>query len=215
MSTIHQIRESIDAKLDQWEAQATALQAQLELGKAEVIERIEKQKNKLDQIAQQLRDKISSASGCTEESKTKIKASYEHLQVQLALGVADTRDAYQDWKQNIDSSIAAFESDLDLAAAEEDAELQAELETLMEDFVRETNALEAEISAMQAQFAEDKARARADFEKNKNELQSKIAAYKGELEEKRKVAAGKLGTFETELSSGVKQIKDAVSKLFS
>ena len=75
--------------------------------------------------------------------------------------------------------------------------------------------LEAEIDAMEAQFSEDKARAKADFEKYKQDIQSKINAYKSELEEKRKVTSGKLETLETELSAGATQIKNAFSKLFS
>ena len=215
MSTIKEIRQAVDVKLDKWEAEATALQAQLELNKVEILERVEQQKRKLEQIAQSVSDKIDSASGCTEEAKTKIKASFQHLQVQLTLGAADTRDAYQDWKQKVQSSIAAFEADLELAETEEDAALQAELDALMEDYVKEADALEAEIDAMQAKFDEDKARAKDDFEKHKQEVQSRIDNYKAELEEKRKAAADKLETFESELSTGATQIKDAVSKLFS
>ena len=215
MSTIKELRGEADAKLDKWEAQATALQAQLELNKAEVMERVEEQKRKLEQIAQSVRDKIDTASDCAEETKTKIGASFEHLQVQLALGVADTRDSYQEWKQKVESSVAAFEADVEIAIAEEDAGFQADLDILKADFVREADALEAEIDAMQAQFSEEKARAKADFEQYKQDVLSKIDTYKGELEIKRKEAAGKLGTFESELTAGATQIKDAVGKLFS
>jgi ABC-type phosphate transport system auxiliary subunit len=129
--------------------------------------------------------------------------------------VADTRDAYQDWKQKLQSSLAAFEADLDLAAAEDDAALQAELDTLTTDFVKQADKLEAEIDAMQSQFDEEKARAKEDFEKYKEDVQAKIDAFKGELDEKRKTAGGKLETFEAELSAGATQIKDAFGKLFS
>ena len=215
MSTVKEIREAVDAKLDKWEAQATALQAQLDLNKAEVIERVEEQKRRLKETAQEVRDKIDAASGCAEETKIKIRASFEHLQVQLALGVADTRDSYQDWKQKLQSSIAAFEAELDVAIAEEDAAVQTELNALVADFVKATDALEAEVDAMQAQFDEDKARAKADFEQYKQDVLSKIEAYKGELEEKRKLTADKLGTFENELTEGATKIKKAVSNLFS
>ena len=96
MSTIKELRGEADAKLDKWEAQATALQAQLELNKAEVMKQIEEQKRKLEQITQSVRDKIDTANGCAEETKTKIEASFEHLQVQLALNVTDTHDSYQE-----------------------------------------------------------------------------------------------------------------------
>lgn len=215
MSTIKEIRGAIDTKLDKWEAQATALQAQLELDKEEVIERVDEQKRRFEQIAQHIRDKIDEASGLAEDVKAKIRTSFEHLQVQLALGAADTRDTYQEWKQKIMSSIAAFEAELDVAIAEEDEALKSDLDALMDAYVREADALEAEIDAMQAQFDEDKARAKADFEEYKKEVQSKIDAYKGELDEKRKTASGKLDTFETELSAGATKIKDAFNNLFS
>ena len=57
--------------------------------------------------------------------------------------------------------------------------------------------------------------AKADFEKYKQDAQAKINDYKQELSEKRKLAADKLGNFENELSSGSKQIKDSIKKLFS
>ncbi len=215
MSTIKEIREAVDAKLDKWEAQASALQAQLDLDKTEVLKRVEEQKGRLEQIAQSVRDKIDAAGGFAEETKAKIRTSYDHMQVQLALGVADTRDAYQGWKQKLQSSVAAFEAELDLAAAEDDAALQADLDALKADFIKEADALEAEIDAMEAQFDEDKARAKDDFDKYKQDVQSKIDAYKAELDEKRKTAADKLGSFDTELNAGATQIKDAVSKLFS
>ena len=215
MSTIKETREAIDAKLDKWEAQATALQAQLELNKADVIERVDEQKRRLEQVAQHVRDKIDEAGGLAEETKTKVRASFEHLQVQLALGAADTRDAYQVWKQKVQSSITVFEADLDVAIAEEDAALMADLDALMDAYVREADALEAEIDAMQAKFDEDKARAKADYEKYKKDVQSKIDTYKGELDEKRKTASGKLDTFETELSAGATKMKDAFNNLFS
>jgi Skp family chaperone for outer membrane proteins len=215
MSTIKQIRDAIDTKLDKWEAQATALEAQLELNKAQVLERVEAQKSQLEQIAQSLREKIDATSGFSNETKTKITASFQRLQVQLALGAADTRDTYQQWKQKLQSCIAGFEADLDLVHAKDDAALQTKLDALLDDYVREADALEAEIEAMQAQFNEDKARAKADYEKYKNDLQSKIDAYKSELEKTRKVGTGKLEKFETELSAGATQIKNAFSNLFS
>jgi Skp family chaperone for outer membrane proteins len=215
MSTIKEIRGAIDAKLDKWEAQATALQAQLELNKEDIIERVEEQKRRFEQVAQHIRDKIGEASGLAEDVKAKIITAFEHLQVQLALGAADTRDAYQDWKQKLETSIATFEAELDVAMAKEDAALEADLDALMDAYVREADALEAEIDAMQAQFDEDKARAKADFEKYKQDVQSRIDAYKNELDERRKTASGKLDTFEAELSAGATKIKDAFNNLFS
>jgi hypothetical protein len=215
MGTIQNIRESMNSKLDKWEAEATAFQAQLELNKEQVKERVEKQKQALGEITQQMKDKIDAAGDYTDETKAKIKSSFENMQVQLALGVADTRDGYQDWKQKVQSSVAGFEKELELALDEKGTQLGAGLDALKDAYVKQTGAWEAEIDAMQAQFQEAKASAKADFEKYKQDAQSKINDYKQELNEKRKLAADKFGDFEAELSSGATQIKDAVKNLFS
>lgn len=104
---------------------------------------------------------------------------------------------------------------MELAAREDDAASQAEIDALLTEYVMEADALDAEIDAMQAQFEADKARVKADFEAHKDELQSKIIDYNAELAEKRNIAADKLETFEGELSAGATKIKDAVCKLFS
>ena len=215
MSSIKKIRETMNSKLDKWEAEVTAFQAQLELNKAQVKERVEKQKDRLGEIAQQMKDKIDAAGDYTEETKAKIKSSFEHMQAQLAQGVADTRDGYQDWKQKVQSSIAGFEKELELALDEKGAQLDAGLDSLKGVYVKATGAWEAEIEAMQAKFDEAKASAKADFEKYKQDAQAKINDYKQKLDEKRKLAADKFGDFEAELSSGATQIKDAIKKLFS
>jgi len=215
MSTIKKIRETMNSKLDKWEAEATAFQAQLELSKEQVKTRVEEQKQRLEEIAQQMKDKIDAAGDFTEETKTKVKGAFEHMQVQLALGVADTRDSYQEWKQKVESGIAGFEKEVEVALDEKGAQLEAGLDSLKDAYVKQTSACEAEIDAMQAKFQEAKASAKADFEKYKQDAQSKINEYKQKLNEKRQLTADKFGDFEAELSSGATQIKDAVKNLFS
>lgn len=215
MGTIQNIRETMNSKLDKWEAEATAFQAQLELSKEQVKSRVEEQKQRLEEIARQMKDKIDAAGHYTEETKGKVKASFENMQVQLALGVADTRDSYEDWRKKVQSSIAGFEKDVEIALDEKGAQLEAGLDSLKDSYVKQTSAWEAEIDAMQAQFQEAKSSAKADFEKYKQDAQAKINDYKQQLNEKRKLAADKFGDFEAELSSGATQIKDAVKNLFS
>ena len=215
MSTIKNIRETMNSKLDKWEAEATAFQAQLELSKEQVKTRVEEQKQRLEEIARQMKDKIDAAGDYADATKDKVKASFENMQVQLALGVADTRDGYQEWKKKVQSSIAGFEKEVEVALDEKGAQLDAGLDALKDAYVKQTSACEAEIDAMQAQFQEAKASAKADFEKYKQDAQSKINEYKQVLNEKRKLAVDKFGDFEAELSSGATQIKDAVKNLFS
>lgn len=215
MNTFDKIRETMNSKLDKWEAEATAFQAQLEQTKEQVKNRVEDQKQRLEEIARQMKDKIDAAGDYTEETKTKVKGAFENMQVQLALGVADTRDGYEEWKQKVQSSVAGFEKEVEIALNEKGDQLEAGLDALKDAYVKQTSAWEAEIDAMQAKFDETKASAKADYEQYKQDAQSKINEYRQELNEKRKLAADKFGDFETELSAGATQIKNAVKKLFS
>jgi hypothetical protein len=215
MSTFDKIRETMNSKLDKWEAEATAFQAQLDQTKEQVKSRVEKQKQNLEEIAQQMKDKIDAAGDYTEETKTKVKGAFENMQVQLALGVADTRDGYEDWKKKVQSGISGFEKEVEVALDEKGTQLEAGLASLKDAYVKQTSACEAEIDAMQAKFDETKASAKADYEKYKQDTQTKINEYRQELNEKRKLAADKFGDFEAELSAGATKIKDAVKNLFS
>ena len=215
MTSILNIRESINSKLDKWDAQISALQAQLELSKDQVVQRVDKQKNRLEKSSLNVMEKIHASNEHTSETKLKIKASFEHLQLQLTLGTMDTRLAYQDWKQNVQCSLVKFEADLELTSVKEDEALKAEMDVLMEEYVKEVYAMDAEIEAMAFKFDDDKARIKADFENERQEVLSKIDSYKEELTIKRKEAADKLEIFESELSDGASKIKESVKNLFS
>ncbi len=63
--------------------------------------------------------------------------------------------------------------------------------------------------------AVNKARSKTEFGKYKEDVQTKIDTFKTKLVEKRKTAEGKLEAFESKLSAGATQIKNAFGKLFS
>lgn len=215
MTSILNIRESINSKLDKWEAQANALQAQLELSKDQVMQRVEKQKQRLEKISKNVAEKINASAKLTSETKLNIKSSFEHLQLQLSLGGMDTRVAYQDWKHNLQYSLAKFEADLELSSTEDDEAIMAEMDMLMAEYIKEVYAMDAEIEAMELKFGDDKARIKANFENDRQEVLSKIDSYKAELAIKRKETTDKIEKFESELSDGASKIKDSVKNLFS
>jgi chromosome segregation ATPase len=152
MTSIKEVREAVDAGLDKLQAKAEAAAAQISLTGDELNAYINTQEDKLNEAVVKLQEKLDEA--VPEETRTKIQGTVEHLQVQLALGAADSRDAFNAKKKEIQRAIAEFNAEMDAADAAEDKEMAAEFEALMEDYVAQAVALEAELAVMEEQYEE-------------------------------------------------------------
>ena len=145
MASIHQIREAIDTKLDKWEADATALEAQLGLTKEKAFERLETYKKRFSEALQKLNGEIAQSQQLVGEKKQQLTGQLDHLQVQLALGKAEARDAYEAQKAKIQEGIASLKSGVE-------QEIGEVSETVKKEYVAAENALEAELEALAVQF---------------------------------------------------------------
>ncbi len=207
MSKINEVREAIDTKLDKWDAEASAIEAQLNLSKDKAIEKLETQKKQFADALTGFKAKIDESKAIAQEEKTKIDNQLEHLQVQLALGKAESKAAYESQKKNIEDAIKSFETSID-------RKLDDAADAVTTKLVGEANALSAQLDAMKVQFESKKAEGQAQFEEQKKELTAKILAFKKDLGEKKQMAADKGTAFQGELSAGMSQVKTAFSNLF-
>ena len=145
MTFIKDLRASIDTGLDKLEAKAEALEAHFELTEDAIEDRIESMGKSLKEAAETLHDKISDS--VSDETRTRIRASLEHLQVQLALGKAEGRDAYNEKKKQISRAIADFNAELDAAEAADAKSATSELDGAVKDYVESAVFMEAELAA--------------------------------------------------------------------
>lgn len=150
MKSIKDIRAAINASLDKLQAKAEAANTQLSMSKDELNKHIKQQEEKLNSATVELQAKLEQA--VPEETRMKIQGAVEHLQVQLALGAADSRDAINAKKKEITRAIAELNAELDAADAVEEREMSAELNALMEVYVAEAIALNAELEAMEEKY---------------------------------------------------------------
>lgn len=149
MTSIKEIRAAIDAGLDKLQAKAEAAAAQLNLNEDEINARVAGYEGKLKDAAEKLQAEI--ADSIDDETKMKIQSALEHLQVQLALGKAEGRDAFNAKKKEITRAIAEFNAELDAADAAEQRERTAEVDAAVKAYVAQAAALEAELEAMDEQ----------------------------------------------------------------
>jgi len=213
MSKIKEIREAIDTKMDKWEASATAIEAQLQLSKEQAVEELEVRKKRLNETLEGFKSEIVKAKGLADEKKTEIQTRFDELQVQLALGKAEARDAFEAQKKKIQRSIATLESTIDRELDAAGQSIDESLKKAANKFIVAAIGLEAQMEALEIQFEVKKAGARAQFEHKKGQLVAQINEYKRQLEEKKRMAKEKAATFESELSDGMSRIKQAFKKL--
>ncbi len=171
MSRIHEIREAIDTKLIKWEAEAAALEAHLTLSKDHAVERLETQKKQFADALTRFKAKVDESKTTAKEEKKEIRNKLEHLQVQLTLGKAKTKTAYESQIKKIKDAIESFEASID-------RELDDASYPVVVKLIDEANALGAHLDAMEVQFEREKVRRLAQYEQKKNEIAANILAFR-------------------------------------
>lgn len=213
MSKITEIREAVDTKLDKWEASAIAAETLLQQTKEQALHQFEARKKRLNDTLEELWSELAQAEGMTNENIQVLRARFEHLQVQLALGKAEARDSFEAQKNRIEHSISALEATVDRQLDASSQTIHESLRKAVKKFILATIGLEAEMEFLAIQFEVKKDDSWARFNQEKGALIYQITRYKQQLEEKRRMAQDKAVTFESELLDGMSQIKQAFRKL--
>lgn len=213
MSRIKEIREAIDTKFDQWEAGATVAETLLQQTKEQTLRQFEARKKRLNDTLEEFQSELLKAKGITDENIQAIQVRFEHLRVQLALGKAEAKDAFEAQKYRIQHSISALEGTVDRQLEASGQAIHGSLRKAANKFILATIGLEAEMEFLAIQFEVKKDESWARFNQEKKALILQITRYKHQLEEKKQMAKDKAATFESELSDGMSQIKQAFRKL--
>ena len=213
MPKVKEIRESIDKKLDHWEASATAFEAQLQQTEEQALAKLEVYKKKLNEALEKFKSEVAKAKGISEVKKKEMQALFDDLQVQLALGKAEARDAFEAQRKKIQHSIATLEATLDGHMDAAGKALDDSLHKAADKYIAAQIEYEAAAEALEARLFMKKVEAKAQFEKKKSDLLAQINTFKTQLKGKRDMAKDKAAAFEKELSAGMSQIKQAFKKL--
>ena len=166
MSRIKELRASFDKKLDALEYQALALEAQLTQTKDQAAQRLEQHKEQLRDLLKQVQTDVQKSKDMAEQAKFEVQAKLEHLQVQLALGKADARDAYEEQRVNILKALNEFES-----VAEQKLKGAAfESGKVWDDLVGRTSKLDAEFEALKGRFDSEKTKQQGVLESSSSRM---------------------------------------------
>jgi len=205
MSVIKDIRAAIDVRLEKLDAQTEALEAQFEEGREEVLKRIEKQKELLSHSAEKLETLAGDSAALAADTGKSLRAGFDHLRVQLALGKAETQDLLRDQEGKIHDAIAQIENRLSGA----EGNLEEDLAKESAAFIRAANKLRAELEAAQLQFALFRADHRDDVDSSKESLRLKVKELRARLTETGHEAGERFEQFEKEFGEGLGHIRRA------
>lgn len=209
MSTVKEMRASIDERLDRWEASANAVEANIEATQAEVSERIQKQKDNAAEASEKLKQAVERAKRLPSEAREKIAGDLDHLKVQLALGKAEARDAVTAQKEKIHQAVKSVENQIDRFETQVDQEIEEEINA----WILANLELQEELDLAAARFEHEKAERRERFEAKKQEMRDKVTQFRNEIEEKRAAAQQKGSKFSSEMNASLEQIRTAFHNL--
>ena len=211
MSKIHEIRETMDGKLNGLAKRASALEAQLSRSKDNAVEELENRKKQLDDVLKTFKTKIGESKEVAAEKKAEIQSSVEQLQLQLALGKAETRDTLEVQKKKISDTVKTLENNIDKGIDS----AAVGFEALKQDLVELSDSLNAEMESLDAQFDIEKAAKKSEFDENKKKLAAKIERFRNGLYERKGIVEEKADVFESQFVKGFNDIKHAFKDLIS
>lgn len=162
------------------------LRVQVALGKAELKDVFETQKHQFRSELQQLQHTMRELRN--EEAIRPLVNAMEHLQVQLALGIAETNEAFQEQHKKVEHSLAALEAKLSAALPEEQlAALQLSMERFRSKLELMSLAYRLKKMKLEFKLLEKKEELEEKLEEWREELQEKTAELKENWAEKKQV----------------------------
>ena len=211
MSIIKSIRERLDHQLERWDARLDALEAQLGETRDETLERVRAGQQRLAAISEQVEERLEDVADLSEEKALDLRTELQALRVQLALGKAETRDAYQAQRRRVSHAVSQVESKL----GHFEEHLEDDLADEVESFVRAADRLHVELQAAEVQFALFKAEARDALAQRRKKLEPQLRKLRGELEDVRRQASAEAGQLEKRLAAGVDEFRETMTILFA
>jgi len=155
------------------------LQVQIALGKAEAKDIFEKIKKSLHASVQQLKVKIN-VSKINEDVLPMVNA-LEHLQVQLALGIAETKETFEDQRKHIEHSLLELENKLKSGAPGRQV---AKMHLEIEKFKAKLQLLSLHYKLRKINIEYDVKQKKIDFEQKLNTLKTKLDLKGGQARNK-------------------------------
>ena len=214
MSSIKEMKGSVDVKLDKLDARADAFQAALAGSKAQIDERIQYHRQVVRQALDKLATDIEQQKDLRIERKESMRSLVDNLNKQIASSQSAAHQALATSRQQIYEVTQKIETEVETILAESKSTNAELLHASIGTCARAVHKLDAALEAAEARFASPKDKGDAAFDKRRQDMGQEIAEFKQRLDEKTAHKGEKLATFEAELHDKFEQIAKAFKSLF-
>jgi hypothetical protein len=194
---------------EEWMKELDELDVQVKLGAEEVGEAFEKQKNRLAEWADKARAELDSLD--EQPWVLKLRGQIDELRVQAALGRAETRDALNEQRENLEKAMQRvgeeFKGQAE-GADERASEWGKQAGQMMENLQARFDLLRLQLHLGQAEAAEE-------WEEKRKELSGQIEQLKARAVEGQHEAEEKWQEISGEISEAYTHMKNALRRMFS
>lgn len=203
METLEQtsITEKFINRLKKATNELEEFRLQAALGKAEARDAYESAKKKFNKYVIDATQKLESSKEIAKEKSIQLKTALEILQVQLALGKADTRDAFEVQRKKITKALNELE------------ELIKKNKTANEYYSKlllEVGKFKIKLDILKMRYELNKLETRVEYEERKKDLSKKLSDIKKRLLKNEEKAEGKWEHFRDEVSDAYSHLKKAL-----
>ena len=167
----------------------------------------EEQKEKTKTSVDTLRKKVDEKYG---DEADELRGKLDHLKLQLALGKAESKDAFEEQKSKLDHALRDARNNANNLSEKIGSEMGDEIHGLKQ-------SMQAKMEVLRLQYALAKADAQDEMEDVRKDISHKVAALKAKAKAKADEADvdEKWDDFSDEMKDAFKHVKSAVRGLFS
>ncbi|MEM7373887.1 MAG: hypothetical protein AAF587_35015 [Bacteroidota bacterium] len=207
----------MDSNLEKWASELDELEIQISLGEEEYVDAFEEQKSKFLQFAESTADAINQQVekyGVSEKADSLV-GKLDELRLQLALGKADSKDAFEEQREKIEGKLSDCSS-----AYEEYKQLAGEKADEWGDaFSKQLESFQTKMDVFRLHFALGSADAQEEWKEKKKEFKTQIADLRQKAEKRGEKqveeAEEKWEEVKDDLSEAYDHMKSALKRLFT
>jgi len=194
--------------LEDWSKQLDEIEVELDMDGLEVADYFEKGKNELKEVVSDLKQKVEGFS--VSDNMNDLRAKMEHLQVQLALGKAESKDAFEDQKGKIDKAITEMGTSL---KAWEDS-VEEKTDEMTSQARSKAESFQTKLDMMRLHYHLAQADARDALEEKRKSLRTQIHETKTKMAAAAEKEESRWDDVKDELSESFSHLKKAIKSIF-
>ena len=195
---------------DRLKQEIDELRLQIHLGKAEAEDFIEEHKGKFSDFLGGVKTRVQEAREVGEEKAKAVRQKVDELQVQLALGKMESRDAIEDQRNRIGGAVEALKEELEPAAGD----TGSLWEEIKEQFEAGSDALSTKMDTLKLNFGLATAEIGEELKLKKDQLGEELRDLSIKLFDVGQSAKGKFNEISDDVTEGISKLRKRLKDWF-